>query len=332
MNSTPDWVKGGDELKADPAGLRGFATNISTIAANLLSDSNGPMMDLFTSGGKFPLSTGGLQAGASAEELSASNQASTQAFCGDAYRSMLADGSAFHTLADCYEAGDGGNGISLSAVQWVYQEPGGKQPPGAPSYLFPEGKLVTINDLYAKGKGEAGAAGMDVKVGGVCLADGTTITTYRTAKGGERVVTTTGDKVEEIVKDKDGQTLYTMVSTSTGSTTTFYQDNKPAGSTVTTRSSSTNCPKTGPQTTHEQTTVEQRNANGEVTSRRTEHVETQRNHENNTESKTLYTTEGKDDKRINEQRVGEQPVPVKPKDWQDLAETEAARNRQLTGM
>ncbi|WP_143262013.1 hypothetical protein, partial [Allokutzneria sp. NRRL B-24872] len=190
MNTTPDWVKGGDELKADPAGLRGFATNVSTIAANLLSDANGPMMDLFTSTGSFPLSTQGLQAGSSAEELNSANQTSMQAFCGDAYKTLLADGSAFHTLADCYESGDGGNGISLSAVQWVYQEPGGKQPPNAPPYLFKDGKLVTLNELYEQKQGSStGTAGMDVKLSEERRPDGSVVTTYQTSAGGVRVVT-----------------------------------------------------------------------------------------------------------------------------------------------
>ncbi|MCP3802589.1 hypothetical protein NLX83_25280 [Allokutzneria sp. A3M-2-11 16] len=332
MNTTPDWATSGDELKADPSSLRGFAKNVSTIAANLLADVNGPMMELFVSGSKYPLSTGGLTAGGAAEELTSSNQVSMSTFCGDEYQTLLADGSAFHTLADCYETGANNHGVSLSAIQWVYQEAGGKKPAGANlSHLYDKnGKLQTMDGVFnAAGEGAAndGARG-DVKTGGVCMADGTIITTYRTADGGERTVTKTGTEVKEVVTNAKGETIYTMSSLPTGSTTTtFYKDGKPAGTTTTTRTLTTDCPVRGPQTTHEQTTVVQKDANGKVLDERTDHVVTKHNYEENRQTKQLYTTEdGKVDEE-SRRNIGKQPAPATPDDWQELAETEGERAR-----
>ncbi|MFB9908545.1 hypothetical protein [Allokutzneria oryzae] len=332
MNDTAAWATEGKELKADPNTLKGFATNLATIGENLKDDNNGPVMGLFGGGDDVSISSGTFAEGKRAMDLDSRNAREMMQYLGDQYRELLAHSAATHVLADMYETGANNHAISLNAIMWAYQEPGATPPGNVPPYLYDEkGKLLTMNGLFQEAGGGGGSTKTDVQTSAICLPDGRTITEYRTADGGTRVVTKHADgKIEEVVKNDKGDKLYEVVTTQAGATTTFYQDNKVAGSTV--RSTTTSNQRTANgDVEHEQTTFETRDAEGKVTSTKTEHMVTTTNSGDNTHTRDYYTTKGDDPTKTDQRHIGSQPAMPDQEDWQDLAEQESERARNRLG-
>ncbi|MCP3805511.1 hypothetical protein NLX83_40225 [Allokutzneria sp. A3M-2-11 16] len=334
MNNVPGWATEGLELKADPNQLKGYATNLATVAENLKDDANGPAMAVFGGGEDVSISTGGMAEGQIAQDLDARNAREMMAFLGDQYKELVAHSAATHILADMYETGANNHAISLNSILWAYQEPGATQPKGVPPYLFDkDGKLVTMNALYQESGQASNTSATDKKMGEQRMPNGDLVTTYQTADGGKRSVTKSGDKVTEIVWNSAGVKVYDLVSLPNGSsTTTFYdKDGKAQGSNVRTVTETKSGVCTADKTyevTHETAKVETKDASGAVTSSTSDHMVTHKDTKAQTQTRDYYTTNGDDPTKTNQRHIPSQPDKANPEDWQRMAEEQSERARQ----